>query len=216
MTAPPGPRSPRPRVRSPSDAHGARIRSSRPRLQERARGRRARHGRDRVRRPRSRSRDPDATGTAAHARPIEHLLDRRPASRTAGRSAGRSPLSTSSPIARSAAQPISGSGGASPRISRRLEWSATRPELAMNVSPVRSRTRSGRRRRTTPRDRVDDALVVGGVELAVERDDRDRDAARRPARPSSAVPSIGPPSGGRAVGQRAARVRMLPPPARGR
>ena len=48
------------------------------------------------------------------------------------------PSSTSSRMARSASHPCSVSGGASPRIRRIAEWTATSPELEMNERPERS------------------------------------------------------------------------------
>ena len=74
-----------------------------------------------------------------HAGPLEHPPDRL-LRRCEPDVRGASP-SWSRDISWSAPQPASGSGGVSPRMIRNAEWRANRPELAMNDSFERSRTR---------------------------------------------------------------------------
>ena len=108
------------------------------------------HGRPgrRVRSRRSRSRDRDGTRTAGPARSARARGSRRAGRRTAGPPSGvRHPRRRWSTHGRRPSRPR-GRAVRSPCIRSTIAWRATSPELAMNVNPERSSSRSGRRRRT--------------------------------------------------------------------
>ena len=121
--------------------------------------------------------------------PLQHALDGRLRPGQLDLRSAVVPPATSWPSAWSAPQPASGSSGASPCMIRTIELRATSPELARKVRSVRSSRRFARPAVVQAANVVDEALEVRGVELAVERHDRDRDAPGGPARPRCSAPS---------------------------
>ena len=104
------------------------------------------------------------------------------------------------------------SGGVSPCIIRTIECSATSPELAMNVRPAEVDEQVAGTAVVQPAHGLDQPLEVRCIELAVERDDRDRDAAVDLV--DRGLQAIYRSSLGRGSSERVS-VRILPPPGRG-